>query len=55
LRTLVDESARMAENIQHNLTARALDRILVGRNEPTVQHQYRMYDEALQHDSGGLT
>jgi hypothetical protein len=54
LRTLVDESARMAENIQHNLTARAVDRILVGRNEPAVQHQYRMYDEALQHYSGGL-
>lgn len=55
LRTLVDESARLAENIQHNLTARAVDRILVGRNEPAVQHQYRMYDEALQHYSGGLT
>ena len=49
-RTLVDEGARMAENIQHNVTARALDRILVGRNEPAVQHQYRTYDEALQHN-----
>jgi phenylpropionate dioxygenase-like ring-hydroxylating dioxygenase large terminal subunit len=47
-RTLVDEDARMAENVQQNITAAVVERILVGQNEPAVQHQYLTYDAMLQ-------
>lgn len=51
-RTLVDEDGPMAENVQHNIAAGVVDRILVGRNEPAVQHQYLTYDAMLQLTGG---
>jgi phenylpropionate dioxygenase-like ring-hydroxylating dioxygenase large terminal subunit len=46
--TFLDGDARMAESVQQNITAAVVDRILVGRNEPAVQHQYLTYDAMLQ-------